>query len=129
VTGPPLPPQMTTYHARQLLTLYVSCLWVCVCVSACVSVCLSVYLRACLKFTKFSVYTVAYCRGSDLLRWRCDALSYVVFVNDVKFFLLQWTLCRRDARLQCRCSVAGGLTPLLCGVGCVVSQTTAGGKT
>jgi len=62
---------------------------------------------------------VAYGRGSVLVRWRCTALCTSGFVDDVRFSyngLGGVTL----PQLQPRCNVMHRLTPLLCGICCVL---------
>ena len=96
-------------------------------VSVCLSVCLSVRKHISettrLNYIKFSVH-VAYGCGSILFLWRCDTLCTSGFVDNVTF-------CYNrphggvTLRQRLRSNLCYGLTPLLRGIGCVLSETTA----
>jgi len=75
-------------------------------------------------FTEFCMH-VACDRGSVLSRRRYDTLCISGFIDDV--ILGPVEACRKSQRRHC--SVVRRLTPLLFGVGCVLSQTPAGAKT
>jgi len=71
---------------------------------------------------------VAFCLWSSFgPPLRCNMLCTSGFMDDVMFSFNRLyggvTLLR-----QSRCSVVNGITPLLCGIGCVLSYTTARGQ-